>query len=301
MDDSAYAYSAGRLEAIGPTLAGLVRQQTRRDAVNALTVPRLFGEKEVILESGGVKEILIGTDLARTRTATVFSVRGDANRVVKYFHNCFDLNDVHPLLRDYLFLQRLNGTGVAPMVHFLSPPVPFPPSRSRKTDFLMTPARRATCASHGGVQVRFMVMDRVSTTLNNVVRETYASGHQLPVSYCIHAVALLIDRIAKMHKQGLIHGDIHWGNVGLVPDGDGQTVRLGPAGGRLHAQRPRFRGLLHVPRDRCGWHALAQARHLLVRHPRRLWRPHRQPPDRTRNPAQGADAPCQRSRHFAQR
>jgi serine/threonine protein kinase len=39
-------------------------------------------------------------------------------------------------------------------------------------------------------------------------------------------VAGLIEAIERIHDQGVVHGDIHWGNVVLVKRGDQQSIAL---------------------------------------------------------------------------
>ena len=198
----------------------------RSDAENAFGAPRLDQIGELVMENSSATMLPIGELLVTTATAAIFAVRDDATRVVKYFHNCFDLELVHPLLRGYVFLKSLEGLHVTPRVHYLSPPVRFPPWITSKPSCRINSAARAECAAHPGVQIRFMVMDRVWTSLDNRVLSRYWVGRRSLVNESIQMVASLIEAIERIHDQGVVHGDIHWGNVVLVKRGEQQSIAL---------------------------------------------------------------------------
>ena len=223
---SAVLYSDSLLDRIGATLALHIRAQLRGDEIKALGAPRLEYDAELIMTGPSAGILRIGKPLAITATATVFAVLNDTSRVVKYHHNCQELEDVHPLLRDYIFLQRLAGTDVSPSANYLSPPVRFPASVTPKTAFGMHPAARASCAGNEVAEVRFMVMERVPWTLDRLVRDLERIGRRLPLKHAIHMMASLVETVQRLHSRDIVHGDVHWGNVAVVNHGDAQTINL---------------------------------------------------------------------------
>jgi serine/threonine protein kinase len=83
-----------------------------------------------------------------------------------------------------------------------------------KTAFHISLADRSTCRTLGGT-VRYMVMDRAPMSLYQALNQ---SG---PLSLRL-AVTVMIDLIAKlqrMHSLGIVHGDLHSGNVVVMHKG----------------------------------------------------------------------------------
>lgn len=222
---SAFMYPANLFSAIGSILAFHVRNHIRMDVMNGFGGPRLDQDAELI-RNGPVSRVAIGELMFRTSLSTIFAVRNDSTRVVKYSHNCGDLGYLHSLMRDYIFQKQLEGLQVAPRVMFLSPPVRFPPLISLKTSFKIKSADREACAENPAAQVRFMVMERVETSMDFLVKRLNHTGRRIPLSQCIQIMVLLIEAIQRMHDQGIIHGDVHWGNVALLNQIDGQAVVL---------------------------------------------------------------------------
>lgn len=223
---SSIVYPDSLFKRIGVTLSHHVRALLHGDAITALGVPRLAYDAELIMTGPKAGRLPIGEPLATTSTSRIFAVLNDAFRVVKYQHNCYDLGNVHPLLRDYIFLQELAGSGLAPAAQYLSPPVRVPASVTPKTAFGMRPANRASCAENEGGQIRFMVMERVLWTLDNRVWDLHRIGRRFPVRHSIHLTASLIKTIQRLHGHGIVHGDVHWGNVAMVERGDRQILNL---------------------------------------------------------------------------
>lgn len=236
---SVCVYDAALLRSIRPMLAVRVSNQLRVDLDNSSGAPRLDQDGELVRDGGSVGHLAIGELLFTTATATILSVRDDPSRVVKYSHNCADSEELHLLVRDYIVLKYLEGLKVAPRAMYLSPPVQFPPWKSSKTSFRIDADTRAYCAANPDVQVRFMVMERVQTTLDLLMMDLGRAGRRLPLVQCIHIMLLLLDAIERIHNQGLIHGDVHWGNVALVNDADGQGIQLIDFGKAMFADEMR--------------------------------------------------------------
>ena len=228
-------YSHSLLADIGPILTQYVGAQAKLDADYAAGAPRLEQDAEFLVDRSGLHLLRIGPLLFRTKTAVIFAVRDDAKKVVKYHHNCDDIEEVHALVRDYIFLRNLQGAGVVPHAYFLSPPVRFPASRSLKTDFAIPDDQRAACAANAGGQIRFMVMERAETSLDTLAYDMNRAGHRVPVVEAIKVMIQALQAIERIHVKGVVHGDIHWGNLVLLNRNGHQDLRLIDFGNAMFA------------------------------------------------------------------
>ena len=228
-------YSRRLLAHIGPMLTHGVGAQATLDADYAAAAPRLSQDGEYMVDQSGLHLLPIGPLLFRTRTAVIFAARNDPKKVVKYQHNCDDVEEVHALVREYIFLRKLQGAGVVPHVYFLSPPVRFPASISLKSDFEISDDQRAACAADAGSHIRFMVMERAETSLDALAYDINRAGRRVPVVEAIKVMIHALLAIEGIHAKGVIHGDIHWGNLVLLNRGGQQELRLIDFGNAMFA------------------------------------------------------------------
>ena len=149
--------------------------------------------------------------IATSFTSAIYEAR---NKVVfKYQVDCFDVDPdrVHPLLKDFSFLKRLSGLSVAPEAYELSAPVPMPLKRTVKTAFTMDATSRFNCVQQGGL-VRFMMLQKVGTSVH--IYRSEMPGGIVPFTKAIKHAIDMIDLIRTLHDDGgVVHGDIHGGNI----------------------------------------------------------------------------------------
>lgn len=182
----------------------LVEARVIEERSMTLMGPQMDAPVETVWLGGKLVALRLGRIIARSGAATVFGVQDRPDLVVKYQCNCQVLDGVHPLVREYLLLQEVAAIGVTPRVFFLSPSTKFSDEIVAKTQWTMDLATRKACANDPRSEVRFMVSERLS-------------GSVRP-SKPLRAVNVMIDAILalqKLHSLGLVHGDIHPGNVGF--------------------------------------------------------------------------------------
>lgn len=183
------------------------------DRTNARFAPKLEDSSDELSETlGEGMPIDLDSVLRTSSSSIVFLVRQRKDMVVKYQSNCGSLQTAHPLLREYYFLKSIEALGIAPTAFFVSAPSLLTEESTPKTDFIMDPAARDACVAKGG-EVRFLAMERVGSTLYDVMR--FTARKRLPIAIAIEFAALTIKSLEKLHMHGIIHNDIHWGNVAI--------------------------------------------------------------------------------------
>lgn len=187
--------------------------------------------------------------LAQTMTATVFNVNMERSArppsdpldsrpapsglVIKYQADPATRTlPLHSLMVDAWILYHLRDEGVTPRVYFLSPQFPTPrvrPTASTKLHFLKSFSqdlweerffrKRIVPASTSDMSVnrpffstvRFSVMERVGDSIHKVVSN--ALNGRIPLSHALKMGASMITSLKKIHNRGIVHGDIHAGNI----------------------------------------------------------------------------------------
>ena len=202
---------------LSPTLRMRVMNQLAIDRENDEYTTSLGGTDGAVLaeEVPGVGTLVIGPRLAQGRYSTVFAVENRPDLIIKYQANCDSLGKwVHPLLLDYWLAQaaaesarRAGTVNPVALVFFLAPPTGLNTEFNPKTDFRALEPETAECARNGGT-VRFLVMERLDSCFDSVVKE----GLLTPAD-AIENARKLVDAVDKLHAAGVIHGDIHQGNV----------------------------------------------------------------------------------------
>ena len=212
-------YDEEYLESLDRKTRTLAIKQIYKDDGRADSIPRLDLTTEQMEMAGEVLDVTPGNVIATTFGSRIFSLLMDAQLVIKYQMNCDELGGrIHPLLRDYWFLSALNGLGVAPKVFFVSPPTKFTLVLSEKTATLMDSKTRRACAADPSSTVRYMLMDRVGAAV-------YGYKGHLSFLKVMQVLAKALGAIETIHQQGIIHGDIHGGNV-VVLDHELGTIGL---------------------------------------------------------------------------
>ena len=137
--------------------------------------------------------------------------------VAKFVSDCYAKyrgKTDHSNLVEYSIQAALNDTGIAPKVYFMSPPAPIVrgfPMKARST--LM--ATSAEECIQFKPELRMIVMDIAGPSVN-----AYLSylGTRLGLSAVYFRAALRIalktlTLIESLHSHGVVHGDIHGGNI----------------------------------------------------------------------------------------
>ena len=213
----AVKHSANGLMKAGHKLAALSNEVLDRDKELVFSIPKLEEDAEVVILNDEFRVIHVNSTIARTMDSLIMTTRELNHTIVKYQSNCRYGDDIHPLVRDFLFLQHLENLGVTPRALFLSPPVRVPSEVTRKTDFRLPQQDRAKCAARSDRHARFMLMENGGVSLAKLARKS-----SLPsLKNVVWMLSELIKAIEKIHDSGVIHGDVHWGNVVIQRDNAG--------------------------------------------------------------------------------
>jgi len=159
------------------------------------------------------------------KNVIIYPVKDRRDLIVKYQSTCATpFLTVTELMRDFWFLKIAGPLGISPQVYWLSPPAKFPVFRPEKINFKMSSSDWELCAIDPRSHVRFMVMERIAYTVDNVVyREkdapvalTYGGGARRIIAALHMAMGILKKvKLLHTHDPAVIHGDIHVGNVAV--------------------------------------------------------------------------------------
>ena len=196
-----------------PRIAKRMNSQRVIDMGNARFAPNLeyelYRKPKVHYEHTPLGRLTLDRRIASGRYSSIFTVEENPNVVVKYQSNCGRLYSPHPALLDYWGLQDsaiANIEGV-PRVFFISPGVRMPREKTTKCDFGASEQEWRTC---NGSTVRFTVMEKVGVALGQI---HFVSGRGFPPRLAVRYGVQLISILREMHLAGIIHGDVHAGNV----------------------------------------------------------------------------------------
>ena len=191
----------------------LIEKQNESDLENSHLTPLLYHTFDYFVEDRESFKFTISRRIGHSATASVFNVIEWPSRVVKYQSNCFLLDiPIHPLEIDYWFLKALDGLGVAPRPLYLSPPVKYSQPVSTKTHFKMDRAELDECTQNPQSSIRFLVMEKISLPLTRLLSQV----NRLDVPTALDVGIKMMKTIKRIHDAGIIHGDIHLGNVGFL-------------------------------------------------------------------------------------
>ena len=209
-----YTYSHEDYHGMGQRLSVIAQEQLREDFINQNTFEPLLRENiEQVPSTDSISVFSIGDTIAVTQQSIIFGIQETRKYVIKYQADCDRKGPIHPLLRDAWFLNLFRDTAIVPKVLFVSPPTPMGMGVSLKTNFHITPTERAYCVVENR-SVRFMVMERMSGDLYALMNRMLRPSFKLGIDIMIK----LVDGIREIHDRGVVHGDIHPGNIGLIPN-----------------------------------------------------------------------------------
>ena len=214
-EPSLYGYSNELLTSMDPRTRQMAIDQIRIDMVNFNSVPRLASAMELVpAVGGGLTSHVLGNSIASGKESSIFRVDNHPKRVIKYQSNCFEgRGNVHPLLRDYWFQSLLTGLNLAAEVYFVSPPIKFEIHPSTKTQFELGMDERIQCAASPDVSIRYMVMEEALISTADWMHRFHDARQWTPFRQTIRILRNAISGLQRMHDQGIIHGDVHYGNV----------------------------------------------------------------------------------------
>ena len=194
-------------------MSAFAQFQRAQDGENLLSTPMLEYDMERIPAAVGLEGLGTGSTRFRTWGAVIMEVADTPNRLIKYQTNCPNTDAIHPLVRDFALLKKVQPALVTPVAFFVSPPALFSMPITEKTSFHMNLEQRLSCAGLPGAHVRYMVMERAGLSADDWMLSEEKMGRSLEVSQVIRFMANLIRAVQKIHEHGVIHGDIHLGNV----------------------------------------------------------------------------------------
>jgi hypothetical protein len=152
--------------------------------------------------------------------------------VVKYFTDCHlrikngaVSFDQHPLVREWKFMSILNGAGITPEVYYVSPPAVLKSSGEFGTsrflgNFLIDNMNQCLRL---GTHVRYLVQEKVDESVHEYVAKRGRHHAAQFTENLLLVTSRLVDVLATLHKKGIVHGDIHAGNVMLQKTAEGSS------------------------------------------------------------------------------
>ena len=166
--------------------------------------PDLQAANELI----GETSVELGEGVARTRLAVLYQVKSDPNQIIRYQVGEGSGTDCDAVIRHAFFLHFFMNLGFVPRLYYISPAARLPAKPTSKTDFKQE-ASDYISLHRRKKTVRFMVIENVGRSVfrwvADVGRPSFATG-----------ITLLKDLISKLkiiHEAGIVHGDVHPGNV----------------------------------------------------------------------------------------
>ena len=176
-------------------------------------LPDIFDPYSVLETFAENEYIGLEDRIAATEFSTVFHTN-HPGVVIKYQVHCHGSSE-HPLVREYLFLKKVAILEIAPVPFYLSPAVEIgQASVSAKTAFYITPTDYAKCHELGGT-VRFLLMSELGSSLLSLRTQ---SG-PFPLLQTLDIAIRGFESLAVLHSRGILHGDVHWGNLSWEGDG----------------------------------------------------------------------------------
>jgi hypothetical protein len=210
-----YDFTEEQYGAMRPKLAHLARGRVLFDNTFGKILAPLLQEsydKLLVSEDGTTHRLSLGPRIAQTAHSTVFSVHGEPNLAIKYQVDCVGWGEVHPLLRDSWFLSKLEQTMLVPEVYYVSPPTPYRGFEGPKTAFTMSAADLRTCIDERK-PIRFMVMQKIKFNLYHMSKGMLGADR---FRMAIEFMQFAVNGLSVIHDAGVVHGDVHPGNIGWL-------------------------------------------------------------------------------------
>ena len=157
--------------------------------------------------------------------------------IIKYASDCsLRINDHitrHPLYTDAIFLGALYPSGLVVKPIYVSPASPLPRSLplDDRHSTLFIRERFEKCVG-ANAQIRFLVLEKAGVSLDKYLQFLgNTTGTVDWNAYAVRTIALtirVIELLQEMHDSGVVHGDIHGGNILFRKIGSGpESVGIG--------------------------------------------------------------------------
>jgi len=235
----AYSYPESMLVRMDYRTRKMALNQLADDIENTDLCPALAYTHDRMLKANGNMKLFEVESVLTTRTETaILYIKAAPHYVVKYQTNCGYLTQdesrrvVDPILREYWFSEyvdrytRQKGRGqISPRVFFVSPPTRLVMERTMKTDFAMDDHRRALCVERGA-NVRFMIMEKTGANMEDFMVKVYHRRKRVEFHVGLEILKQVLLHIKALHTMGIIHGDIHPGNIVRSSSGDRSDIYI---------------------------------------------------------------------------
>jgi serine/threonine protein kinase len=165
----------------------------------------------------------IGRKLFQSFESAIFELPDYPTLLIKYQANCnavFEAQRIgegalHPLMRDYWYMTAASIHGYAIKPYFLSPPSPICRNRAGKCEFDMPEEEYTECGYVG--TLRYMLMERSHGKTLADLKDEYPNKI-VPFELALGFASYLVSLLKDLHeKTGIVHGDIHAGNILVEP------------------------------------------------------------------------------------
>lgn len=119
------------------------------------------------------------------------------------------------MTREYALGAFIGEAGIGPSVQFLSGPALWTGAFTNK--FSDKKRRECTLYERKKASVRFMIMDKVGLTVNEIMKNSmeHNRGTLKYLEVVISLVRNSLKKISELHALGIVHGDIHGSNIAL--------------------------------------------------------------------------------------
>ena len=214
-------------------------KQIQSDGINRLSTPFLLENFELVsLRPGSIAKVYLERNIWVGPDSSIFTLLDPgpstlpSEAIVKYQTNCRYVSEdpIHPLVREYLMLKYVENIDIALKAYFLSPPARFPKSVTTKTFFNMPEERWNKCMADPRVNVRYMVMERGSISLFQMMKSLESHGdEQHRFRSAIKMGYSVLRHVYNLHQNDMVHGDIHLDNAVLNKDGRVRLIDFGLA------------------------------------------------------------------------
>jgi hypothetical protein len=222
--DHVVSWPSDLVDALSPRIRILYDNQLFEDQELWFTAPHYMYEEEVFLDG---TRYSLDRLLARKRDVMIFTTNlrvREKETIIKYQLDCglgsehplLEDDVVHSLMRDFWFQMKVQDLDICPEVFNLSPPSEVPQFRTPKYNFKISLDELHDCWANRYSSVRYMLMEKISGTADHLIfREKEVTAWQR-FNEGLDILLSLIPKLEAMHDRGIIHGDVHPGNVALL-------------------------------------------------------------------------------------
>ena len=222
--------------AVRQTAAQLECALVALNAASESMEPSLSGRRWRSMDVCPLGVLRLGDRIAATISANIYEadlVDAKTNEpvrhvIVKHMNDCRNRQDRgwrgrHPLVTDATFLSALASTGVVPELIYLSAGTVIPeygvlPKWVRTK---VITRQRGKCVRLG-TETRFFVQEKVGVELGVYLRHiNQTSSWPVMARRAVTLAIRVIQMLQTIHELGVVHGDIHGGNILFRKPSDG--------------------------------------------------------------------------------